>query len=359
MRKILARCDEAAGCPLYHANDALEFGFVTVWGAEFVPVCQRAVAALLPSVERLRAGAPAANHARTYCGGCDAGKAWFSFATETAVTSFRVKPQFEHFALNALQKTKVFAGVRPAVLERIVPFMRERRVLDEEVILRQGETGPGLFIIVVGQFDVVHHDAKGSENHLATLGTGDCFGEMSLITGEPVSATVVSRTIGELVEIPRDSFFRVLSIVPTVGVTLARILAQRLARASTSLMEELRKGMGGRLDMVQPVELIQALNVNAQSGRLVVQDGRKSASLHLTEGQVVDVACDGLKGEEALYAFLGWTRGTFRFEMGAAAPERTVVGDTVGLLIEGMRRLDEQRREASGGSGGNLLDSLA
>ncbi|MEK8022404.1 MAG: cyclic nucleotide-binding domain-containing protein, partial [Candidatus Hydrogenedentota bacterium] len=96
----------------------------------------------------------------------------------------------------------------------------------------------GLFIIVLGHFDVFTYDEQGVQNQIATLSTGDCFGEMSLITGEPVSANVIAREPGSLLEIPKDNFQRLLSVVPPLGATLARILAQRLVRKICSNCKE-------------------------------------------------------------------------------------------------------------------------
>ncbi len=350
MRKIIARCREEQGCPLYHAGDSFEFSNLAAQGIDSAPVCMRAVAAFGPNVNAIRAGDLAENHEKTFCGGCEAGRAWFDFATETAVTIARLAPEFETFALNALGKMKLFSGTSASVLEKVVRFLRERRLAPDEIVMRRGEVGEALFIIVSGKFDVVTYDEQNVEHLLATLSPGDCFGEMSLITGEPVSANVVSREVGRLLAIPKSEFPKLLSIVPTMGLTLARMLAQRLAKASNSVIDELKKGMVGRLDMVSPAELIQAMNVNSQTGMLVVQGEKGISTLFVQDGQIHDVKTGTQSGEEGFYEFLKWKKGTFRFELGKKTSARTVHQDTVGLLLEGMRRIDEanQPKEPAG-----------
>jgi len=354
--KVVARCHLEEGCPLYHSGDGLEFSKVAVNGLDFVPVCSKAVINLMNPVNLIRNGEPARNHEGTFCGGCEEGRAWFVFTADAAVTSYRVAPQFESFALNALGKMKLFSGVRRAILERVVPFLRERRVDSGEIILRRGDAAVGLFIIVLGHFDVFTYDEQGVQNQIATLSTGDCFGEMSLITGEAVSANVIAREPGSLLEIPKDNFQRLLSVVPPLGATLARILAQRLAKASTSIVEELKKGLLGRLDMVPPAELMQAMNVNSQTGQLSVRGEKGVLTMYIENGQVFDVQGAGLTGDEAFYDFLKWPRGNFRFETGKRDIARVVQSDTISLLLEGVRRIDEAR--ASRGPSVTAIDDI-
>jgi len=341
MRKIIARCREAKGCPLYRSGDQFEFVNLAAQGIDSAPVCMRAVAAFGPNVNMIRAGDLPENHERTFCGGCEAGLAWFDFATETAATIARMSPEFETFALNALAKMKLFSGTTASALEKVVPFMRERRMAPDEIVMRRGEPGEALYIIVSGKFDVVNFDDQNVEHLIATLAPGDCFGEMSLITGEAVSANVVSREVGRLLAIPKSEFPKLLSIVPSMGLTLARMLAQRLAKSSNQVMDELKKGMVGRLDMVSPAELIQAMNVNSQTGMLVIQGEKVTSTLFVQDGQIHDVKTGTQSGEEALYEFLKWKKGNFHFEVGKKTSARTIHQDTVGLLLEGMRRIDE------------------
>ncbi len=343
VRKVIARVDEEHGCPLYHKGDTVEFSYPAVEGVDFAPVCMRAVIAFAGNIAAVRNGDSPLNHQHVYCGGCDQGKAWFHFGVEAAMTTFRVAPQFATFALNALGKMKLFSGARVSLLERVLPLLRERRVLDGEVVITRGQPGRALFIIVIGQFAVFSVDDHGVEHQLATLSIGDCFGEMSLITGEAASATVRAAGPGVLLEVTKEDFPRLLSVVPTMGMTLARILANRLARSSTHVLEEIKRGIIGRLDMISAAEIIQAMNVANQTGVLSVQGENRSAQVYFNEGQVADVRAGDKTGEDAFYDLIGWKRGTFRFHPGPKDIKRTIQCDTIGLLLEGMRRMDETR----------------
>ena len=82
-----------------------------------------------------------------------------------------------------------------------------------EVVVRQGAEGGSLFVIRKGDVSVKLEGAKGRVAHLHA---GDVFGEMSLLTGEPRSATVTAETDCELLEINAEGFRRLVLANPTV-----------------------------------------------------------------------------------------------------------------------------------------------
>src|SRR5262245_59394880 len=79
MLKIIAVCDEEQGCPLYRRDNRLDFSPPIVNGIDGVPVCAVAVEALQKGVTRIMAGEPSTAFGRVFCGGCPAGKAYWSF----------------------------------------------------------------------------------------------------------------------------------------------------------------------------------------------------------------------------------------------------------------------------------------
>jgi hypothetical protein len=87
------------------------------------------------------------------------------------------------------------------------------------------------------------------------------------------------------------------------------------------------------------------MNVNSQTGMLVVQNADQSMTIYLHDGQIHEVSMGDQTGEEVFYEFLSWSNGNFRFEpIRKDAPEKQVSRDTVGLLLEGMRRVDEYKQ---------------
>ena len=344
MLKVTAVCEEAQACPLYSKGSKLDFtpSPPTVSGIDGVPVCSIAVDPLQKAVARIAAGEEATAVARTFCGGCPAGKAWWNFQPTLKETESSLSPAATQFILNSISKMKIFGGVHITKLMRIVKLIKGTRVPSGRAIVQRGKQGEGFFIVLEGACEVVQQDEDGRDSVLVTLPPGECFGEMSLITGEPASATVRAREDSTVLVISKENFHAMLGIAPEVAITLARILAGRLTSTSRKVLDELRKGMKGRLDLISPAELIQAMNVNSQTGMLLVENADKSMTIYLHDGQIHEVQMGDKSGEEAFFEFLSWAKGQFQFEPGRKEqPQKQMQMDTVGLLLEGMRRVDE------------------
>ena len=94
-----------------------------------------------------------------------------------------------------------------------------------EEIIKQGNDGCSMFIILEGEADVIIQSG-GQEMHLAKLHSGDAFGEMCMLTGEKRSATVMARTDCEIWEISRN----VLQPLMQENTCLAERMSEMLAK---------------------------------------------------------------------------------------------------------------------------------
>jgi len=66
--------------------------------------------------------------------------------------------------------------------------------------------------------------------------------------------------------------------------------------------------------------------------------------IYLDSGRVVDAIYSGLRGEEAFYQIIGWEDGTFNLDPDVLMLGSTINRSTDGLIMEGLRRLDESKR---------------
>jgi serine/threonine protein phosphatase PrpC/CRP-like cAMP-binding protein len=103
-----------------------------------------------------------------------------------------------------------------------------------EVVIREGEKGEELFIVLSGQLKVTRNGAE-----VATLPQGAHVGEMALVRSQPRSATVVSDGASELMVIRRQEFFEILRKEHQLAVKLlwqfTGVLADRLAETTREL----------------------------------------------------------------------------------------------------------------------------
>jgi CRP-like cAMP-binding protein len=82
------------------------------------------------------------------------------------------------------------------------------------VIIREGEAGQGLFVILLGEVEILRRDVGGQEKTVAKLGAGEVFGEMSLLGDTPTSATVRTLSRTTIMFLGRDYFRRLVQALP-------------------------------------------------------------------------------------------------------------------------------------------------
>ncbi len=239
-----------------------------------------------------------------------------------------------------LKRFPLLAPLPGATLGRIAHQLKTVSYFPGRVILRKGQRGDQLFLIDRGEVEVVGEDGE----RLAKIGAGECFGEMSLLTSEPVSATIKALSEVHLLGLAGRDFDALLTRNPAINAYFTRLLSSRLKKSSAA--PHITEGMAGQLDDFQVSDLLQALHMTNRSGRLRMQHDAAEVDIFFLEGQPVRIEAHGgapEDPEEAVYEAISWERGRFRFEKLAAKVERTFFGDLMSLLLEGMRRTDELR----------------
>ena len=122
-----------------------------------------------------------------------------------------------------LGRLGIFADLTEAELRDVAAELDEQSFAEGRWVLRQGETGTGLFIIVDGEVGVVIDDEER-----ATLATGSFFGEVSVLLDEPVTADIVVRRPLSCLVIPPRRAEEFLIAYPRVMYRMLQIEARRL-----------------------------------------------------------------------------------------------------------------------------------
>ncbi|QOX78642.1 anion permease [Trichlorobacter lovleyi] len=100
-------------------------------------------------------------------------------------------------------------------------------------IVKQGEHGDSLFIIISGTAQVVRHKMDGSDAEIALLRQGECFGEVALLTGETRTADVIAIDEQTTVfRLSRERFNGLLKQHNALALKIASILAKRISRTN-------------------------------------------------------------------------------------------------------------------------------
>ena len=125
-----------------------------------------------------------------------------------------------------LRQQPLFRCLSDEQLDALLPRGRVVHFGRDEKLIKQGEEGDSMFVLVDGQATVVVERSAGPMP-VAFLRSGDCFGEMSLLTGERRSATVIAQTDCEVVEIGKAVLARSLKEHPALLAQLSELLARR------------------------------------------------------------------------------------------------------------------------------------
>jgi len=133
----------------------------------------------------------------------------------------------------------------------------------------------------------------------------------------------------------------VRELIARVNLLLARRTHDRLATHSPTSR---RTRLSGSLEDMGVVDLLQTFEISRKSGILRIHAGRREVRVYFRDGKVVDAELGRLRGEEAVYRALILTEGTFEVEFRPVANEDIIPTTTQGLLMEGMRRVDEWGR---------------
>jgi small-conductance mechanosensitive channel/CRP-like cAMP-binding protein len=134
--------------------------------------------------------------------------------------------------LEALHKVELFAPLDDQELTNIAKALNVAPFARGEVITTQGKEGHWLYLVIDGEVSI--RVSKGNhETEVARVGEGSFFGEMSLMTGEPRSATVVAVTDVECYRLDKPVFQELVKRRPEVAAEIAEKLAERRARRAS------------------------------------------------------------------------------------------------------------------------------
>lgn len=140
-------------------------------------------------------------------------------------------------AVRRLSRLELFRDLDPDTVRTLAEGATLRHYDDGEVLVREGDEGDSLLVIDFGSSVVskLSEENQGVAVDIGRLEEGDFFGEHSLLTGEPRSATVRADGGCTVLEISRRQLAEILSADPKIAETLSRALAKRQELTAASL----------------------------------------------------------------------------------------------------------------------------
>lgn len=170
----------------------------------------------------------------------------------------------------------LFADLDREAFIDLVLRMSLRDVKAEEVILREGEGGDRLFVLVAGKAEVTRV-SEGEARTLGFLGGGSIFGEVALLTGASPTASVTAISDSEVFEVSREELNAVAKSHPSVPQALAEFAQRRMAKNLTSTAPLFQ-----RIPEADRAALLSRFTFRAmQPGDRALMEGEKSPGLFL------------------------------------------------------------------------------
>jgi CheY-like chemotaxis protein len=101
----------------------------------------------------------------------------------------------------------------------------------------------------------------------------------------------------------------------------------------------------GNLTQMNVIDLVQSLEMGRKSCALTLTNDKDKCEMYFSEGQVTHAAYGTLTGDPAVFKVLRWTGGNFQVNFDGKTTQQTTTLNTQGLLMEGLRLLDEAQRD--------------
>jgi CRP/FNR family cyclic AMP-dependent transcriptional regulator len=166
--------------------------------------------------------------------------------------------------LTGLKNVPYFSEVPGDALQNLAYSAVKKSYPKNAVLINEGEEAGSLFIILNGKVQIYLSDESGRTVTLAIQESGSFFGELSLLDGEPRSASVITLEPTTCVLIPSEAFLSWLKTQPDSAVRIIRSLTRRIRNLNESVRGLALSDVYGRL-----VKALNSLAVPCDGGWII------------------------------------------------------------------------------------------
>lgn len=351
LRNAIFLITQEKNCPIYNVGEEIKVANNGLTISLFKPVClflAHEVKGIVAAQNSFGGFSKmSTKKTRFDCGGCE-GIIHFEYKKDKDYATVQMKllneaeekrkrQHLDKF-FGVLRRLAIFESLEDDALTDLTLLLDLKSIPLDKVVAKKGEAGSNLYIVLKGTAAVIGDDGST----IAELKAGEIFGEMSLLSGEPVTNSVHTVTPIELAVLSVKNFRNVIVKYPVLQMFLFKMLVDR-AQTMALRSGNITSGMTGELAEISSVDLFQLINSSQKTGsiELILHDGK--ALVLFKEGQVVHARYLKLRNQEAVFALLSVTRGSFSYSKGLPGDldKLPPIGDFMGLLMEGLQRIDE------------------
>src|SRR5215470_2766300 len=207
-----------------------------------------------------------------------------------------------------------------------------------DALLKAVEDAPDL---VVSDYRMPGMDGRQLVEKLKSRSSTSGIAVVLLATKSDISEklSLHDHAADEFVEKPfflKDATQRIKRVIDKIAI-------EKMSKTSSSSDGVVR----GSLAQMNVIDLVQSLEMGRKSCLLTLTKDKEKCEMYFKDGQVPHAAYGPLSGDEAVFKVLRWTGGSFQINFEGKTTEQSTTLNTQGLLMEGLRLLDESRRDAS------------
>lgn len=225
--------------------------------------------------------------------------------------------------------------------EAIAPLARVSTAGDgADALIKAVEDTPDL---LVSDFRMPGMDGRQLVEKLRSRSTTSGISVILLATKSDISEklSIQDHTADDFVEKPfflREATQRIKRIID-------RIALEKMSKSSST------DGIvRGSLAQMNVIDLVQSLEMGRKSCLLTLTKDGDKCEMYFHEGQVPHATYGSLTGDAAVFKVLKWTGGNFQINFEGKTNQQSTTLNTQGLLMEGLRLLDEEKRDQGGAS---------
>lgn len=135
----------------------------------------------------------------------------------------------QSLVLEQLSNVELLRLLPPQDMELVLGSVEPVAFNKDEFIFKKGDEADGLYLIIAGHVNVLDQ-VDPSKNIMATLSTGDSFGEMALLTGDLRYASVLATTPVSLLKINKSKFNSLIKVSPFLRQAIEQLNSQRIMK---------------------------------------------------------------------------------------------------------------------------------
>lgn len=317
---------EDHSCPIYDIDDELKVQNFSLVTSNYKASCLHLTHKIadIVTIEKDVSGSPKKTGGQIFqfdCGGCGEGKIYFEYKKETDFATLQMKMLKkaqeqrnstllkQHFG--ELRKLDIFKPLNDSSLIDLALLLEFKTIPENKRVVKKGAPGNKLYIVLKGTVAVTSNDRA----KVAELKAGEIFGEMSLLSGEPVSNSIHTIEETQVATLSVKHFRDLLRGYHTLQFFLLKLLADRSQRVALRT-GNITSGMTGKLADTSAADLFQMLNLARKTGtvRLSLQDGK--AVVFVKDGEIVYARYAKYRQKEAVSALLDAKSGHFGYTRG-------------------------------------------